>query len=141
MAAREVLRLTHDHRADPELAHQPAAEPARRERGDHHTVRIVAAAPGIAEGVGLAVDRGVALLDPAVVAPPEQGPVALEEGRADRDAPFVEADPCLGHRHLEELGGLVVGERAVVTWVVSQWVDQVSRRYLRTSRPPVKVGW
>src|SRR5229473_6405846 len=35
-AAGKGAALAHDHRADAELAHQPAAIPARGERGDHN---------------------------------------------------------------------------------------------------------
>ncbi|BEK86557.1 hypothetical protein NSK11_contig00079-0026 [Nocardia seriolae] len=78
VAAGEGARLADDDRADAELPDQPAAVPARRERGDHDGVAVVAAATGIAEGVGLGVHAGVVVLDAAIVAAPQQVPGAVE---------------------------------------------------------------
>src|SRR6185295_11635968 len=89
----EVDRFAHHHGADIELAHQAAAVPAGRERGDHDLVAVGALAAGLAEGVGLAVHRGIALLHPAVVAAAEEPALAVEEGRADGDATLGQALP------------------------------------------------
>ena len=101
VAALEVPRLADHDRADAELAQQPAAVPARRERGDHDAVGVVAAPTGGAEGGRLGVHRGVAVLDPAVVAAPEQGPVLVEQRGADRDAALGEAVASLCDGDLE----------------------------------------
>src|SRR5690606_9900250 len=89
--ALEVDRLAHHHRADAELPDQATAVPARRERGHHDGVAVGALAPGLAEGIGLAVHGRIVFLHPAVVATAEQGAVAAEQGRADRDAALGEA--------------------------------------------------
>src|SRR5690606_15228716 len=65
-AAREVHRLADHQRADAELPHQSAAVPARRQRGDHDGVPVGRLAAGLAEGVGLGVDRGITFLHPTV---------------------------------------------------------------------------
>ena len=95
VAADEVLRLADDHGADLELADEPAAVPAGRQGGHHHAVGVVPPAPGVAEGGRLGVGRGVVVLDPPVVAAPEQGPVAVEEGGADGDAALGQPGPGL----------------------------------------------
>src|SRR5690606_33255561 len=91
VAALEIDRLAHHHGTDPELLHQPAAVPARRERGDHDGVAVGALAAGLAEGVGFAVHGRIVFLYAAVVAAAEQGAVAGEQRGADRDATFGEA--------------------------------------------------
>src|SRR2546427_11613349 len=85
-AAREVDRLADDHRPDAELAHEPAAVPAGRQRRHHDLVAVASLATGVAEGVGLAVHRGIVLLDATVVASPEQPALSVEQRAADRDA-------------------------------------------------------
>src|ERR1700754_4419689 len=57
--ALERARLPDHHRADPELADQPAAVPARRQRRDHDRVPVGAPAAGVLEGRGLTVQRRV----------------------------------------------------------------------------------
>src|SRR6185295_7684244 len=54
-----------------------------------------------AEGVGLAVHRGVAFLHAPVVASAEEPALAVEESRADGDAAFGQAAPGLFDRHGE----------------------------------------
>ena len=73
-AAGKSAALAHDHRADAELAHQPAAIPARRQSGDHDHVAVTALAAGAAEGVGFAVNAGIAFLHAAVAAAADQVP-------------------------------------------------------------------
>src|SRR5262249_7937670 len=85
-AAWKVDRLPDDDRTDAELADQPAAVPAGRQRRDHDRVAIASLPAGIAESVGLAVHRRVVLLDAPVVASPEQPALGVEERAADRDA-------------------------------------------------------
>src|SRR5690606_16518810 len=91
VAALEVDRLAHHHRADTELPDQAAAVPARGQGGDHDGVAVGALAAGLAEGVGLAVHGRIVFLHPAVVAAAEQGAVGGEQGRADRDAALGQA--------------------------------------------------
>ena len=112
VAALEVACLADDHGADPELAQQPAAVPARRERGDHDAVGVVAPASGGPEGGRLGVHGGVAVLDPAVVPAAEQGAVLVEEGGADGDAPFGQTRAGLLQRDGEHLAGQGLVERA-----------------------------
>src|SRR5690348_6630572 len=64
--AREGAALAHDHHTDAKLPHQPAAVPARSERGDHHQIAIASLASGAAKGVRLPVDARVALLHAAI---------------------------------------------------------------------------
>ena len=83
-----------------------------RRRGHHHAVGVVTPASGGPEGGGLAVHGRVVVLDPAVVAPPEQGPVAMEEGGADGDTAFGQAEPSLLEGDGEERGGPWPGSAA-----------------------------
>src|SRR6185436_15787498 len=53
--ALEGARLPDHDRPDAELADQPAAVPARRERGGDRDIAIGTAATGVAERLGLAV--------------------------------------------------------------------------------------
>ena len=71
-AAGEIHRFADNQRADVELADQAAAVPAGGESGDHDFVAVGALAAGFAEGVGFAVDGGIAFLDAAIVAAAEQ---------------------------------------------------------------------
>src|SRR6185436_5462753 len=66
-AALKRARFAHDDSADPELHHQPAAIPAGCQRGHHDGVAVAALPASLAEGIGLAVDRRVALLHTPVV--------------------------------------------------------------------------
>ena len=59
--------LTYNNGADPELPDEPATVPARRQRRNHDKIAIATLAPGAAEGVGFAVNAGVALLDAPVM--------------------------------------------------------------------------
>ena len=99
--------IAHHHRADPELLHQAAAVPARRQGGDHDRVAVGALAAGLAEGVGLAVHGGVVFLHPAVVAAAEQAAILMVERRADRDSTLRQALAGFGNRGVEQ--GAVVG--------------------------------
>jgi hypothetical protein len=93
--AGKVAALTHDERADAELAHQTAAIPAGRERSDHHHVAIAALAAGAAEGVGFGVHAGVSMLHSAVVAAAHQLSGFAEKRRANGDASFDESEAGL----------------------------------------------
>jgi hypothetical protein len=55
--------------------------------------------PGIPKGIRFGMDGRIVFLDPPVVATPEQAPLTVEEGRADRDAPFRESQ--LGFRNCD----------------------------------------
>src|SRR6266545_1194115 len=68
VAAEEGGGFADDHVGDAELADQAAAVPARGQGGHHGGAAVAAAAAGVAEGRGLAVHGGVAVLDAAVAA-------------------------------------------------------------------------
>jgi hypothetical protein len=53
--AGEVDGLTHHHLGDPELPHEPAAIPARRQRRDHHRVPVAAPPAAAPKRIGLAM--------------------------------------------------------------------------------------
>src|SRR5262245_44959003 len=89
-AALEVDRLADDDGADVELPHQAAAVPARGERRDHDLVAVAALPAGVAEGVGLAVDRRVALLHAAVAAAPQDAALRVGQARPDGNAALRE---------------------------------------------------
>jgi len=105
--ALKIAAFADNHSAEAKLAHQPAAIPAGRQGGNHNKVAITALAAGVAEGVGLAVDRGIALLHAAVVSGADELPGAgIEYGSADGYATFGEA----GARFLQgygEHGGVI----------------------------------
>jgi hypothetical protein len=90
-----------------ELADEAAAIPAGGEGGDHDFVAIGALAAGFAEGVGLAVNAGVGLLDAAVAASGEQGAGVVEERGADGDAAFFQAEASFVDGDTEHGAGLV----------------------------------
>src|SRR5580692_8877722 len=111
----EVAAFTDDQSAETELSNQTAAIPAGRESRDHNEVAITALTPGIAEGVGFAVDRGIALLHATVVAGTDKlTGGGVEDCGADGDTAFGEARArflqrngehgrvieCAGHGHL-----------------------------------------
>jgi hypothetical protein len=95
--------LAHDQPRDAELAHQAAAEPARRERGDHRRAPVRALPAGPAERVRLAVHRRVVVLDATVVTAPQQRPVGGEQRGSDGDAALGETGPRLLERDREQL--------------------------------------
>src|SRR5215831_12157648 len=64
----EISALSHHDGLEPELANQPAAIPAGRERGYHDLVAIAALPPAIAEGIGFCMQRRIAVLYTPVVA-------------------------------------------------------------------------
>src|SRR6266540_2293418 len=104
--SREVHRLAGDDRADPELPHQAAAVPAGGERRDQDLVAVAPLASRLAERVGLAVRRRIALLHPAISAAAEQSAPLVEERGADRNAPLTKALPGFVNRDAEK--GVVV---------------------------------
>src|SRR5680860_1032300 len=103
----EGSRLTYYHGADAELFDEPAAVPARFQRGDHDGVAVAALASGVAEGVGLAVAAGVSVLDAAVVPSAKQRAVVAEQRGADGDTPFRWPLAGLLERDLQH--GAVIG--------------------------------
>ena len=104
--------LADDEPGDAELTHQPAAEPAGRERRDHRRAAVGALPPGPPERVRLAVHRGVVVLDAPVVAAAEQRAVGGEQRGADRDAALGEPGPGLLERDGQQLA---VGRAAHAT--------------------------
>src|SRR5437867_6461327 len=102
-AAREVHRFADEHRANPELAHEPAAVPARRQRRHHDLVPVTALASGLPECVCLAVNGRIVVLDAPIVAAPEQLSARVEQRRPDRDAALGEPLLRLVDRDLQHL--------------------------------------
>jgi hypothetical protein len=100
-AALEGDALADDEGADVELAHEATAVPARRQSGHHDGVAVAALPPGLAEGVGLRVHRGVVLLHAPVVAASEQLPLPVEHRCADRDAALGQAQARLGYGYVQ----------------------------------------
>src|SRR5690606_40934249 len=98
----EIHRLAHHHGADAELPHQPAAVPARGQRGDHDGVVVAALAAGLAESIGFAVHGWVAFLYAAVVAAAEQAAVFVVQRGADRDAAFGQSGAGLFEGGVEQ---------------------------------------
>ena len=113
-AALERPRLADHDGADPELAHEPAAVPARRERRDHDRVPVGAPPAGVPEGLGLPVRRRIAALDAPVVTAPEQRPGGVEQRRADRDSALREPGPRLLDRDLQQCFVICVAIRCEV---------------------------
>jgi hypothetical protein len=99
-AALKIHRLADDYSADAELADEAAAIPTGGEGGHHDFVAVGALAAGFAESIGLAVDGGIAFLDPAIVAAPQEFSFAIEERGADGDSAFGEAEEGLFDGHL-----------------------------------------
>ena len=100
----EILRFTDNDFAEVELANQPAAIPAGRERCYNDFVAIVALASGVAEGVGFGVHGGIVLLNTQVVATPEKFTVGIEKRCTDGNAAFGEADSRFGYGHSQKVG-------------------------------------
>ena len=84
--SREVDRLADHDRADAKLPDEPAAIPAWRERRNQDLVAVASLPPGLAEGVGLSMNRGVGFLDSPVASAAQKLPGGIEERRSDRDA-------------------------------------------------------
>src|SRR5262245_55572381 len=101
-ASGEVDRLARHERPDPELPDEPAAVPAGRERRHQDRVAVALPPPGAPERVGLAVHRGVSMLDPPVVPAPEEAATAVEQGRADGDPSLGQAEAGLVNGDLQE---------------------------------------
>src|SRR5215472_11689310 len=79
-ASGEVAGLADDDGAEAELADEATAVPTGGESGDHGEVAVGALASGAAEGVGFAMDRGVVLLDAAVMAGGNELALRAEDG-------------------------------------------------------------
>ena len=90
-AATEVLGFTNDDGSKPELADESTAIPAGRKRGDHDEVAVGSLAPSMAEGIGLAVDGWIVLLNTAIVSDADELAAGVENGGADRDSALREA--------------------------------------------------
>lgn len=84
----EGAAFADDQCADAELADEAAAVPAGCESGDHDQVAVGGLAAGAAEGVGFAVDGGVAVLNAAVVPTTDEFAILSEERCADRNSAF-----------------------------------------------------
>src|SRR5450631_1113589 len=93
--ALRVHAITDDHLAEAELINQTAAVPARGERGDQDRVVPGWAAPGSAKGVGLSVQRAVALLHQAVVPCSQQRAVDMEDRTAHGNSTLSKANARL----------------------------------------------
>jgi hypothetical protein len=98
-AALERARLAHHHGPDAELADQPAAVPARGERGDHRRVAVRAPAAGVPECLGLPMGRRVAALHALVVTAAEQLAGGVEQRAADRDSALRQPGAGFLERH------------------------------------------
>src|ERR1700733_16161820 len=93
--ALRVHAITDDHLAKAELINQTAAVPARGERGDENRVVPGRTAPGSAKGVGLSVQRAVALLHQAVVPCSQQRAVNMKDRTAHGNSALSKADASL----------------------------------------------
>jgi hypothetical protein len=91
-ATGEVTGFADDDGAEAELADEATAVPAGGESADHDEVAVGSLASSTAEGVGFAVDRGVVLLDTAVVAGGDELALRAEDGCSDGDAALREAE-------------------------------------------------
>src|SRR5689334_12901873 len=89
--ALKISAFAHHYRAEPELPHQSAAIPARRQCGYHGQTPVTALTAGVAKGVRLAMKGGVAILYAAVVAGPHQLALRVKDCRADRNSAFRES--------------------------------------------------
>lgn len=98
-ATGEIDGFAHDDGGNGELADQTAAIPTGGQGGDHDFVAVGALAAGAAEGVGFGVDGGVVVLDAAVVTLGEEISLAVEEGGADGNAAFGEAEAGFGESY------------------------------------------
>src|SRR5260370_20737285 len=74
----EIHGLPDHHGADPKLANQPAAIPARRQRRNHDFVAITPLPARFSKSIRFAMRGGIALLHSAVVAASEQFSFAFE---------------------------------------------------------------
>ena len=95
------MRLADDDGAESELTYEAAAVPAGSECGDHEEIAVRGLTACAAEGVGLAVNGWVVLLDAAVVSRADEFATAVEYGCADWDAAFCEAGAGFGERNLK----------------------------------------
>ena len=96
-----VAALAHHERADPKLANQAAAIPARRKSGHHHQVAVAALSSRAAKGVRLAVNTWIALLNPPVAPAAQHFALTRKQRRADWNAPLGETLPRLFDRYCE----------------------------------------
>ncbi len=101
-AALKVAALADNQSAEAKLADQPAAIPAGSERRDHGELAITALASGVAEGVGFAVERRIAILHAAVATGAEQLSAGIENRGADRNASFGKALAGFSDGYLEQ---------------------------------------
>ena len=104
-AAGEGLGFADDEGAEAELADESAAVPAGGEGGDDDEVAVGALAAGAAEGVGFGVDGGVGLLDATIAAGTDEVAGGGEDGGADGDAAFGEAEAGFREGDLKHGGG------------------------------------
>lgn len=134
-AAAEVLALADDETAEAELADEAGAVPAGGEGGDHGDGAVAALAAGAAEGVGLGMGAGVAILHAAVVAGGDEAAVGVVERGTDGKAALVEAEAGFvkgGNEHrfgLGAQGGVkrYIGDQGSrVPWLISSMTS--SRR-------------
>jgi hypothetical protein len=77
-AAAEICGLADHYGANPKLANQAAAIPARGQRGHHDFVAVTPLAAGFAKRIRLAVSGRIAFLHSAVVAFSQQFSIAFE---------------------------------------------------------------
>ena len=100
-AALESARFADDDAREAELADQATAIPAGSKGGDHGEFAVAALAASVAEGVGFAVERRVAVLHAAIVAGTDEVSLFVENRGADGDAAFGEAFAGFGDGHGE----------------------------------------
>src|SRR5262249_53273407 len=101
-AALEIHRLADDDGADVELPHQTAAIPARGQRCYHDLVAVAALPAGIAESVGFAMHRRVALLHAAVVTAARDATLRVGQAGADGNAALRMAELGLLDGYLQQ---------------------------------------
>jgi hypothetical protein len=104
-SALRILRVAHDNAAEAELIDEPAAIPAGRQSGDENGVVPGGASARRAEGVGLTVERAVALLHEPVASLADQLAIEGEDCSADRHAAFVKTDARLFERNCKHFFG------------------------------------
>ena len=81
--------------------------------------------PGLAKGIGLAVDRRIVFLDTAIVPPPKQLAAVIEQRRADGDAAFGKPLPSFFDGDTQHAGVWIGGGRRVVRCSHRKWPPKV----------------